>query len=64
MGNWKRALIFGLFSAVIGFVVFTIIDLIAKRGFNLRSSLIAAFVFGILEFAYTIVEKRGSDQGK
>ena len=59
MGNWKRAFIFGIFSALIGFVAFTVIDLIAKRGFNLRSSLIAAFVFGILEFAYTIVEKRG-----
>ena len=59
MGNWKRALIFGIFSAVIGFAVFSIIDLVAKRGFNLRSSLIAAFVFGVLEFAYTIVEKRG-----
>ena len=56
--NWKKAAIFGVFSAIIGAVVFTLIDVIAGRGIVWRSTAIAAFVFGVLEFTYTLIEKR------
>ena len=56
--NWKKAIIFGIFSAIIGAVVFTLIDVIAGRGIVWRSTAIAAFVFGVLEFTYTLIEKR------
>lgn len=56
--NWKKAIIFGIFSAVIGAVIFTLIDVISGRGFSWRDMGIAAFVFGVLEFTYTLVEKR------
>ena len=56
--NFKKAAIFGIFSAVIGAVVFTVIDLVAGRGFSWKNAGIAGFVFGILEFSYVLVEKR------
>ena len=54
--NFKKAAIFGIFSAVIGAVVFTVIDLVAGRGFSWKNAGIAGFVFGILEFSYVLVE--------